>query len=411
GATVGVCLERSPETIVAYLAILKLGAAYLPLDPNDPSPRLALLCSDAGARVVIAREAELAFGQGVTTIDQAALARASADESNAPLPPAGGPESAAYVMYTSGSTGRPKGVAVPHRAILRLVRNANFVRFASDDVVLQAAPLGFDAATFEIWGPLLNGARLALLEPGPPTFAALGRALVAHGVTTLWLTAALFREAVESEAGGLDSLRRLLTGGDVVSPLHARRFLERFPRCDLIDGYGPTENTTFSCTYQVPRDHPPERALPIGGPIANSSAYVLDERLQLVPMGGAGELCVGGDGLALGYVALPELSAERFVADPFEPGGRLYRTGDRARLRNDGTLEFLGRLDDQVKVRGFRIELGEVEAALARLPEVADAVAVAESDLAGGRSIRAYAVARESTPPASAASLRRALQS
>ncbi len=391
--TVGLALERSVELPVAVLAILKAGGAYVPLEPSYPRERLAFMLRDSGARTIVTeralRERLPSEGSFIVSIDEDAAAIAACS-STAPAA-ASGPDSLAYVMYTSGSTGKPKGVAAVHRGVVRLVRNPGYIEIAPDDVFLQLAPLGFDASTFELWAPLLNGARLALAPPGPRGLGELGATLARFGVTTLWLTAALFHQIVDSDLEALGGVRRLLAGGDVVSPAHARRFLERFPNAQLVNGYGPTENTTFSACYTVPPAAAIGATLPIGRPIANSTAYVLDARKQPQPLGVPGELYVGGDGLAREYVNAPELTAERFVRDPFDAdaGARLYRTGDRARFRRDGTLEFLGRLDGQVKIRGFRIEPGEIEAALRSHPEVREAaVTVVESN--GERALAAH---------------------
>jgi amino acid adenylation domain-containing protein len=310
------------------------------------------------------------------------------------LPGPGAAEDLAYVMYTSGTTGRPKGVMVPHRGIARLVINTDFAALGPDEIVLQLAPLAFDAATLEIWGPLLNGGQLVVMPAGPTTVDAIARAVRDHGVTTLWLTAGLFHLMADGPLGDLASLRQLLAGGDVLSPRHVRQTLDALPQCRLINGYGPTENTTFTCCYTVPRGFPPAETVPIGRPIANTCAHILDHRLEPLPRGAVGQLCAGGDGLARGYLGRPDLTAERFVSDPFsrEPGARLYLTGDLVRERPDGTLAFLGRVDGQVKINGHRIELEGLDATLRRLPGVRDAAAVVQADTGGGKSLVAYVV-------------------
>jgi amino acid adenylation domain-containing protein len=387
---VGIALERGVHVPIALLAVLKAGGAYVPLEASHPRERLAFILRDSGVRTIVTertvRAGLPAEGAFVVSLDEDAAAIAGC--SAAAPPNSAGPDSLAYIMYTSGSTGTPKGVAVVQRGVVRLARGADYVDIAPDDVFLQLAPLGFDASTFEFWAPLLNGARLALAPAGTRGWSELGTTLERFGVTTLWLTAALFHELVDTDLERLGGLRRLLTGGDVVSPIHARRFLERFPNVRLINGYGPTENTTFSSCYTVPSAAEIGANLPIGRAIANSSAYVLDARRQPQPLGVPGELFVGGDGLARGYVNAPELTAERFIPDPFseDPAARLYRTGDRARFRRDGALEFLGRLDQQIKIRGFRIEPGEIEAVLRAHGDVREA-AVTVAENGGERSL------------------------
>jgi amino acid adenylation domain-containing protein len=380
GTSVGIALERTIDLPVGLLGILKAGAAYVPLDRSYPPGRLSFMVDDAAVTLVVSDAASrprlAACGAHVVAIDADGPA---IDALSAEAPPvAGSPDAVAYVIYTSGSTGRAKGVAVPHRGPVRLVRKTNFVDFAPDDAILQLAPVAFDASTFEIWGALLNGARLAIPRRGLFAPDELGAMIVSFGVTTLFLTPSLFMRVVEDGSPAFGRLRRILVGGDVVPPDYARRFIAAHPNCRFMNGYGPTENTTFSTTYEVPSPGAIATYVPIGRPIAHSTAYVLDRHLEPAPIGVPGELCVGGDGIARGYVGLAELTAERFVRDPFSdvPGARLYRTGDRVRWRDDGCIEFLGRTDNQVKIRGFRIELGEIESSLAANPHVRDVVVV-----------------------------------
>jgi amino acid adenylation domain-containing protein len=393
---VALVMERGPELVVALLGILKAGGAYVPVNPRYPRERVGMMLDDCGARVVVAEE-RLAEGLprlGLRLVlvdrDGAAIDREDATD---PAIACGG-EGAAYVMYTSGSTGRPKGVVVPHRAVLRLVIDPDYARFGPDDVVLQLAPVAFDASTLELWAPLLNGGRVAIHPPELPEPGSLGAFLTRHGVTAAWLTAGLFHQVVDAGLPGFGGVRQLLAGGDVLSVPHVRRVLDAHPQLRLVNGYGPTENTTFSCCHAVvPRDL--ERAsIPIGGPIAGSTAYVLDAHGRSAPVDVPGELFVGGEGLARGYAHAPALTASRYLPDPFSrvPGARLYRTGDRARWRPDGTLEFLGRMDQQVKIRGHRIEPGEVEAVLRRHPGVAAAVVQVREDVPGDRRLAAYVV-------------------
>lgn len=379
GSLIGVALERSFDLVVAMLAILKAGAAYLPLDPGYPGERLRFMLGHSGAKALVTSSgfcdtlSEDALPGILLDRDAAEIARAPETPIKFSSQSAPG-NRLAYVMYTSGSTGRPKAVAIPQRAIVRLVRGADYADFGADQVFLQYAPVSFDAATFEIWGPLLNGARLALAPGGKQSLAALGGVIGQEGVTTLWLTGGLFNVMIDEYPDSLRPLRQLLVGGEALSVAHVRKALEILPRCSLINGYGPTENTTFSCCYQIaPADY--RSAIPIGSPIANSSAYILDEQQQLLPPGTAGELYVGGDGLALGYWNDPALTAERFIANPFNAGEQLYRTGDLACWRGDGSIDFLGRMDDQIKIRGFRIEPGEIEFSLQQYPGVTGAVA------------------------------------
>ncbi|MER5789805.1 amino acid adenylation domain-containing protein [Streptomyces sp. NPDC001980] len=369
GDLVAVRLGRGIAWITAYLAVLKAGAAMLPVSTREPDQRVALLLADSGAKAVIGKG--LTAPAGLPVLD----AGASGPRDTA-LPGDLRAESPAYVMYTSGSTGVPKGVVVSHRNVLRLVVNSGFARFGPDMRVLQTGAVSFDATTFEVWGPLLAGGCVVLVDDDTILDAArLGAALREHAANTLWLTAPLFSQLAGQEPGLFAPLRELFVGGDVVVGRHVAAVMAACPDLRVVNGYGPTENTTFSTLHTI-TEADTAGTIPIGLPPANSSAYVLDEARSPVPAGTAGELYVGGDGVALGYLNRPELTAERFLTDPFRRGGRMYRTGDLALRRADGVIEFLGRTDDQVKVRGFRIELREIEEALRGHPEVVDAVVV-----------------------------------
>lgn len=398
-ACVPVCIERSLELIVALLAIVKAGGAYVALDPEYPAERLAAMAADVAAEVALVQEKFAArLGRSVartTLVLEHVAAEITAQPATAPDVSAT-LEHLAYVSFTSGSTGRPKGVAVPQRGVVRLVQNTDFATFAAGDTFLQLAPVAFDASTLEIWGPLLNGGRLVVMPPGAPTLEALGATIREEGVTTLWLTAGLFHLMVDERLDDLRGVRQLLAGGDVLSVAQVRKFLRGAPASRLINGYGPTENTTFTCCHSIGEADLAGGSVPIGRPIANTRVYVLDAELRPVPVGVPGELYTGGDGLARGYLNRPELTAEKFVRDPFasDPQARLYRTGDRVRWRNDGAIEFLGRLDQQVKIRGYRVEPAEAEAALAAEPGVKAAAVVVRED-GGQKRLVGYAVGSE----------------
>ncbi|MDO8544834.1 MAG: amino acid adenylation domain-containing protein [Opitutaceae bacterium] len=412
---VGVCLERSVELIVALLGILKAGGTYVSLDPAYPKERLAYMLADTRARVLLTQQRLRATVEAFAAAepcrpDEHPPEVISLDtewakiavESEEQVAATAKPEHLAYVSYTSGSTGRPKGVCVPHRGVVRLVKNSDFARFDTDEVFLQFAPIAFDASTLEIWGALLNGARLVICPPGPASLAELGELIERSGVTTLWLTAGLFHQMVEEQLDRLQNVRQLLAGGDVLSPVHVTRALEQMPRTELINGYGPTENTTFTCCHRVTAPPLPGRSVPIGRPIANTQVYILDREMQPVPMGVPGELFAGGDGLARGYLNLAELTQEKFVPHPFsrDPSARLYRTGDLVRWLPDGSIEFLGRIDRQVKIRGFRVEPGEIEAVLTSHPSVRECAVVVRDDPSGAKCLVAYIVPKHFPAPA-----------
>ncbi|MBW3569847.1 MAG: amino acid adenylation domain-containing protein, partial [Gemmatimonadetes bacterium] len=394
GTRVGLCLERGPEMIVATLAVLKAGGAYVPLDPAYPAERLAFMAADTAVAVLVtqSRFIDRIPPHAARTVRLDADADAIAAESTEPIAAGTDAESVAYVMYTSGSTGRPKGIEVPHRGIVRLVRDTDYVDIRPGDVLIHLATPAFDAATLEIWGALLNGARVAVYPPEQPGVEALARILARHGVTLMFVTTALFNLVVEERIGALRGVRRLFTGGEACSVPHFRRVLAELPGTELVHVYGPTENTTFTTWHHV-RSLPTGAATaPIGGPLANTRVYVLDGGMQPVPAGVPGELYTGGAGLAVGYLNRPGLTAEKFVASPFVAGERLYRTGDRVRRLADGAIEFVGRVDTQVKIRGFRIEPAEVESVLLGHPAVGEAAVVVREDRPGDRRLVAYAV-------------------
>ncbi|WP_164020355.1 non-ribosomal peptide synthase/polyketide synthase [Pyxidicoccus trucidator] len=392
---VALCLERSLELIVSLLAILKAGGAYLPLDASYPAQRLAFMLEDAPPRLLLtsrALRAQLPVSEDLTSLFIEELSLQGLPTSA----PASGVTSRnlAYVDFTSGTTGRPKGVAIEHRSVQRLFHGIDYAHLGPEETFLLIAPVSFDASTLELWGPLLFGGRLVVFPPQSPSdLELLSQVLTRHRVTTLHLTAGLFSQVVEHKPDCLRGLRQLLTGGDVVSAPHVRRVLESLG-LPVTACYGPTESTLFTSSFRMTRPEQAGSTVPIGTPIANTQVYLLDASFQPVPPGVPGELFIGGEGLARGYLSRPELTAERFLPNPFasEPGARLYRTGDLARWRSDGVLEFLGRLDNQVKVRGYRIELAEVEAALLAHSTVREAMALVREDVPGDKRLVAYVV-------------------
>ena len=392
---VGLCLERSLDLVIGILAILKAGGAYVPLDPDYPRDRLEFMLRDTRAAIVLTQsglEDRLPEGEAKRLcLDRDGALWSARPDSNPAV--SAGPDSLAYVIYTSGSTGQPKGVEVCNRNIVRLVRGARYAGFDENRVFLLLAPIAFDASTFELWGALLHGARCVIYPDRVPTPAALGKALRRHKVDTLWLTASLFNYFIDETPEILIGVSQLLTGGEALSLPHVQRALAQLPETRLINGYGPTESTTFACCYPIPRNLPEDSgSVPIGRPISNTVCHVLDAHGGLSPIGVAGELYIGGDGLARGYLNRPELTAERFVASPFRAGERLYRTGDRVRYLPDGNLEFLGRLDHQIKLRGYRIEPGEIEAILREDPAIRQSLVLVREDQAGGKRLVAYVV-------------------
>ncbi|MBH2544714.1 amino acid adenylation domain-containing protein [Serratia marcescens] len=371
GDRVATSLERSVSLVIAQLAILKAGAAYVPLDPHLPVARQAWIIGDSGALLILCDrdiDREIAGEIACLRID-----RLRQNPTHDPAVPRAG-DAPAYIMYTSGSTGTPKGVMVTHQGILRLAINNRFASFERGDRFAFAANPAFDASTLEMWGALLNGASLAIIAPEVLTEAeALAAALVRQGINVLFLTTSLFNQYAHSIAATLAQLKYLLSGGEAADPHAFARMLKEAGPVRLINAYGPTECTVFATTATIERVDPWQR-LPIGRPIGNTRIYLLDEHGQPVPLGATGEIYIAGPGVALGYLNRAELTAERFLADPFNPGERMYRTGDLARYLADGNIDYLGRNDRQVKIRGFRIECGEIEARVAGHPAVREAV-------------------------------------
>ncbi len=390
---VGILTERSLDMITGTLAILKAGGAYVPIDSQYPEDRIRYMLEDSGAKLLLAQQDLLDRcyfdGQIVNLNDDKSY---SADASNPGID--GASNHAAYVIYTSGSTGKPKGVVVEHRSVVRLVRNTDYVPFDESTRMLQTCAFVFDVSTFEIWGALLNGGQLVLLHKDDLLDAAkMKETIQDHHVNMMWLTTPLFNQLSQQDSKLFGDVKYLLVGGDVLSAPHINRVLRDNPHMNIINGYGPTENTTFSTTYHITEEQ--LDSVPIGRPICNSTAYVVDSSFNLQPVGAWGELVVGGDGVARGYLNRPELTAERFLANPWVDGDRLYCTGDLVRWREDGILEYAGRIDQQVKIRGYRIELGEVETRLASVPSVRDSVVIALRDGAGQQQLCAYFTADE----------------
>jgi amino acid adenylation domain-containing protein len=392
GERVVIMLPRSIDLIAAELATLKAGAVYVPIDPTFPAERIAFMAADSGARFVLsAAGKEIPALDGVERIDVDSIVLGSTEN----LPATTGGDTAAYVMYTSGSTGTPKGAVIAHRGIARLAINNGYTDFQPSDRVAFAANPAFDATTMEVWGPLLNGGRTVVVDQDvlldPDAFAAV---LEGQGITVLFITTAVFNQYAATIPGALSRLRCLLNGGERADPASFARVLAEGGPVSVIHCYGPTETTTYAITLPVTSVAEGTQSIPLGGPISNTTIYILDSHGQPVPVGVSGEIHIGGAGVALGYLNRPELTAEKFVADPFsaEKGARMYRTGDLARWLADGTLEFMGRTDFQVKVRGFRIELGEIEARLLEHADLRETIVLAREDVPGDKRLVAYYV-------------------
>ena len=394
---VGICVERSIDMVVGLLGILKAGGVYVPLDPTYPKERLGFILEDTQAGIIVTDSVSLdslpSSSARVICLDrdwQAIAKELQVNPGNQTTA-----DNLAYVIYTSGSTGVPKGVEVLHRGIVRLLFGVDYVSLNGAQTILQFAPISFDAATFEVWGALLHGGQSVLYPGKVPSPRELGEVLKKHRVDTLWLTAALFNTVIDDEPQTLSGVKQLVIGGEALSVRHVTKGLVELPGTEIINGYGPTESTTFTCCYRIPPElDAGASSIPIGKPIANTQVYILDRYLNPVPIGVPGELHIGGDGLARGYLKRPELTAEKFIGNPFssDAQSRLYKTGDLARYLPDGNIEFLGRIDDQVKIRGYRIELGEIETVLAQHSGVQQAIVLAREDSPGDKRLVSYMI-------------------
>ncbi|MEU3574606.1 amino acid adenylation domain-containing protein, partial [Kitasatospora sp. NPDC036755] len=391
---VAVLMERSAELIVALLAVLKAGGAYVPLHATYPEARMRSVIEQTGAPVLLTDLATTpgeAFAGLVRTLTIDADPELADCPDSAPRTPSVQPDRLAYVMFTSGSTGAPKGVAVSHRDILALTADRSWDGTAQDRVLVHSSH-AFDAATYEIWVPLLSGRQAVLAPAGQLDAPLLRRLAEEHDISSTFLTTALFNLIAEEDPTVFRTLRQVWSGGEACSPEAIQRVLDLCPDTEFVHVYGPTETTTFATALPLRAPHRVGATVPIGRPMDNVHAHVLDDALRPVPVAVTGELYLGGEGLARGYVQRPGLTAERFVASPFEPGARLYRTGDLVRRLPDGTLDFVGRADHQVKIRGFRIELGEISAALAAFPGVGLHTVVVREDRPGDKRLVGYVV-------------------
>jgi amino acid adenylation domain-containing protein/non-ribosomal peptide synthase protein (TIGR01720 family) len=389
---VGVLMNRAVDVAVAELGIVKAGGAYVPLDTRAPTERMRLVLSDAGVSILLTDDTWRAKANSICNGHIELIGSDSLDEPADQPAVLLHPDNLAYIMYTSGSTGTPKGVAVRHRDVVSLAFDRCFCGGGHERVLLHS-PLAFDASTYELWVPLLNGGQVVVAPPGDLDANVLHRTIIEHGVTGLFLTAGLFRLLAQDSPDCLTAVREVWAGGDVVPAAAVRRMLEACPELLVVDVYGPTETTTYATYYSISTAEQVPDLVPIGRPLDNMRVYILDNNLRPVPPGINGELYIAGAGLARGYFNRPGLTAERFVANPFgEPGSRMYRTGDVVRWNSQGELEFRGRTDDQAKIRGFRVEPGEIETLLRRHPDINDAVVITREDTPNTKQLVAYLI-------------------
>lgn len=394
---VGLLIDRTPEMIIGVLAIVRAGGAYVPIDPEYPGARIEYMLKDTGIKLLLTKNEWL---KKVSINQTELICLDQGYEEFLPdadvMPATLSPDGLAYINYTSGSTGQPKGVLIPHQAVIRLVCETDYVTLDEQTRILQIASFSFDAFTYEIWGALLNGGRLILTDRNTIlSMDTLADTLKAYKITTGFLTVPLFNRLTEEHPEALSGFNALLVGGDALSAAHIRKALPYLPE-GLLNGYGPTENTTFSCVHHIRALDEGQATVPIGRPIAYSQAYVLDDQLQPVPQGVIGEIYVGGTGLALGYLGDEEKTKQSFIPHPFQKGARLYKTGDMGRWLSNGLIDCLGRMDHQVKIRGHRVECGEIEAAMLRFEGVTECAVIPHQQESGHKRLIGYFVQKGS---------------
>ncbi|MCY8681224.1 non-ribosomal peptide synthetase, partial [Bacillus haynesii] len=398
GSIAAIIADRSFEMIIGIIGILKAGGAYLPIDPETPKDRIAFMLSDTKAAVLLTQ------GKAADGIDCEAdmihLDKGASDRfSKEPLNPVNDSGDTAYIIYTSGSTGTPKGVVTPHYSVIRVVQNTNYIDITEDDVILQLSNYSFDGSVFDIFGALLNGASLVMIEKEVLlNINRLGSAINEEKVSVMFITTALFNMIADIHVDCLSNLRKILFGGERASIPHVRKVLDHVGRDKLIHVYGPTESTVYATYYFINEIDDEAETIPIGSPLANTSVLIMDEAGKLLPIGVPGELCIAGDGLSKGYLNREELTAEKFIPHPFVAGERLYKTGDLAKWLPDGNIEFIGRIDHQVKIRGFRIELGEIESRLEMHEDINETIVIVREDEENRPYICAYMTAKREIP-------------
>ena len=390
---VGIMIDRSFEMVIGFLAILKAGGAYLPIDSKYPADRIKFMLEDCDTNILLTKKTyeqlvsgfyknQILFFEDCENLEICIDNNLNLNK----------PNNLAYIMYTSGSTGNPKGTMIEHKNVVRLVKSTNYVEFNENDRILQTGAVVFDASTFEIWGSILNGLCLYLVDDSVILNAdKLAETLKKNQISTIWLTSPLFNQLSQQNPRMFVGVKNLLVGGDVLSPKYINSVRKNCPGINIINGYGPTENTTFSTCFLIDQEY--EEDIPIGKPISNSTAFILDQNDNLQPIGVPGELCVGGDGVGRGYLKRQELTDEKFRKNPFVPNDRIYRTGDKAKWRQDGSVIFLGRLDNQVKIRGYRVELGEIESKLNSVDYIKEAIVIVKQNKNKDKYLCAYVVA------------------
>ncbi len=393
-ASVVLSVERSVEMMVAILGILKAGGAYVPLDPGYPAERIGFMLEDTASDIIITTKN---LRPGFTNAGSVQIIEIDTEwdliskQNKDNISTYVDSDDLAYVIYTSGSTGRPKGVMVTQKNVVSLVKGVDFVSLTNDDILLSTGSSSFDATTIEYWGMLLNGGLLILCADSTLLdHKLLKEEINSRRVNKMWFTSGWFNQLVDADITIFENLETILVGGEKLSPRHIEKLRKTYPEIEVINGYGPTENTTFSLTYRI-TDKETNTPIPIGRPLNNRSAFILDEHHQLVPLGVSGEICLSGDGLSKGYLNRPELTAEKFIDNPYCEG-RMYKTGDVGRWLPDGNIEYLGRKDDQVKIRGYRIEMGEIESVLQECDQVKDAAIITRTDQEDTKRLVAYIV-------------------